>query len=164
MPTELVSRLDLDQLYFPLVERVLEMLAACRARGADYFAVSGYRSDAEQKVLWTQGRTAPGLVVTQAKPGESAHNFGLAVDFCRDGHIDRRGLQQDYRPESYAILGEEARRVGLVWGGDFAHPDRPHVNWPGCTTKLDLAPLIAVKAAGGLTAVFAHLSAELEAA
>jgi peptidoglycan L-alanyl-D-glutamate endopeptidase CwlK len=164
MPTDLI-RISLDQLYLPFVEILLDVMAACRARGADYFAISGYRSDAEQMVLWCQGRTTPGTIVTGARAGESAHNYGIAVDFCRDGVLDRRGLQPDYRPESYVILGEEARRAGLVWGGDFKHlPDRPHVQWPGFVTKEDLAPLLQVKAKGGLSAVFAHLDGLKEAA
>jgi peptidoglycan L-alanyl-D-glutamate endopeptidase CwlK len=157
MPTDLI-RINLDQLYAPLVERILDVMAACRARGADYYAISGYRSDAEQMVLWCQGRTAPGTIVTGAKAGESPHNYGLAVDFCRDGFLDRRGLQPDYRPESYAILGEEAAKAGLVWGGSWPHfKDYPHVQLPGWVTKEDLAPLKAIKAEGGISAVFEHL-------
>lgn len=36
-----------------------------------------YRSDDEQTALYAQGRTAPGRIVTRAKPGKSKHN---AVD------------------------------------------------------------------------------------
>ena len=165
MPVDLVQRISLDQLYFPFLEKVLALLNACRLRGADYFAISGYRTDAEQMLLWCQGRTQPGLIVTDAQGGDSAHNYGIAVDFCRDGYLDRRGLQPDFRPESYDVLGEEARRLGLVWGGDWRKPDRPHVQWgPGFTTKVDLAPLKAIKATGGLTAVFEHLDGLKEAA
>ncbi|MFJ5622021.1 M15 family metallopeptidase [Peribacillus loiseleuriae] len=41
----------------------------------------GYRSIAEQDKLYAQGRTAPGKVVTNAKGGQSNHNYGLAVDY-----------------------------------------------------------------------------------
>lgn len=160
MPVDLVARLNLDQLYLPFVAKLLELLAACRARGADYFAISGYRSASEQAALYFQGRTTPGPVVTYARPFESAHNFGLAVDLCRDGHLDRRGLQPDWRPESYDLLGEEAEKVGLVWGGSWRKPDRPHVQWPGFVTATDLQPLKPIFERGGLTAVFAELDGE----
>jgi peptidoglycan L-alanyl-D-glutamate endopeptidase CwlK len=157
VPLDLVRRIDIDQLYLPFVEQVLEVVAACRARGADYFAVSGYRSDEEQARLYNQGRTTPGPVVTQARPGQSAHNFGLAVDFVRDGYLDRAGLQPDWRPESYDVLGEEALRRGLAWGGSWAKPDRPHVQWP--VSSEGLVELRAPKEAGGLSAVFSLLDA-----
>src|ERR1700756_2557177 len=41
---------------------------------------AGARSWAEQDHLWQQGRITPGDIVTDARGGESWHNFGLAVD------------------------------------------------------------------------------------
>ena len=40
----------------------------------------GYRTIKEQNDLYAQGRTKPGNKVTNAKGGQSFHNFGLAVD------------------------------------------------------------------------------------
>ena len=47
----------------------------------------GFRTAADQAALYAQGRTAPGSIVTDAPPGRSAHEHGLAVDVCivRDG-------------------------------------------------------------------------------
>jgi peptidoglycan L-alanyl-D-glutamate endopeptidase CwlK len=42
----------------------------------------GLRTFGEQKVLFEQGRSKPGKIVTNAKAGESYHNFGIAVDTC----------------------------------------------------------------------------------
>ncbi|WP_309244896.1 M15 family metallopeptidase [Bacillus sp. WMMC1349] len=42
---------------------------------------SGYRSFAEQNKLYAKGRTASGKIVTNAKAGQSNHNYGLAVDY-----------------------------------------------------------------------------------
>jgi peptidoglycan L-alanyl-D-glutamate endopeptidase CwlK len=39
------------------------------------------RTFAEQDALYQLGRIKPGKVVTNAKGGQSYHNFGLAVDF-----------------------------------------------------------------------------------
>jgi len=55
-------------------------LAACKAQGIDLLVTCTLRTMAEQEALYEQGRTKPGRVVTNAKPGESAHNYGLAVD------------------------------------------------------------------------------------
>lgn len=164
MPADLLRRIDLDKLYLPFTERLMQLLANCRARGVEYHAISGYRSDAEQMALWAQGRTREGPIVTNARAGESAHNYGLAVDLCRDADVDRRGLQPDWSPEAYEVLGEEARKLGLVWGGDWRRPDRPHVQWPGYVTARDLEPLRAINAQTGLQGVWMYLDAEQEEA
>jgi hypothetical protein len=41
----------------------------------------GMRSMEEQAALYAKGRTQPGKIVTQAKPGTSYHNHGLAFDW-----------------------------------------------------------------------------------
>ena len=40
-----------------------------------------YRSWKEQQELYKRGRTTPGQIVTNAIPGRSFHNYGLALDF-----------------------------------------------------------------------------------
>ena len=40
----------------------------------------GLRTFAEQDALYQQGRTKPGKKVTNAKAGQSIHNYGFAVD------------------------------------------------------------------------------------
>lgn len=39
------------------------------------------RTNAEQDALYAIGRTKPGKIVTNAKGGQSYHNYGLAIDF-----------------------------------------------------------------------------------
>jgi len=39
------------------------------------------RTNAEQDALYALGRTKPGKIVTNAKGGQSYHNYGLAIDF-----------------------------------------------------------------------------------
>jgi len=40
------------------------------------------RTFEQQAKLYAQGRTTPGPIVTQSKPGQSFHNYGLALDFA----------------------------------------------------------------------------------
>src|ERR1700756_5065528 len=52
---------------------------------------AGLRTWAEQDALWDRGRVTPGHIVTNAKGGQSWHNFGCAVDCepeIKDGTID----------------------------------------------------------------------------
>jgi len=48
--------------------------------GLDYKIICGTRTWEQQEALYAKGRTTPGPKVTNAKPGSSMHNFGLAVD------------------------------------------------------------------------------------
>lgn len=45
-----------------------------------WVVTAGLRTLAIQAALYARGRTAPGEIVTYAKPGSSAHNWGLAID------------------------------------------------------------------------------------
>ena len=134
---ELFSRVALASLYPPFREVMAEVIARCRARGADYVATRGFATFAEQEALHTRhlrgegGRAAPA--------GLSAHNYGLAVDFCRDADVSRPGLQPRWDAPAYAVLGEETRRAGLVWGGSFG--DAPHCQWPGLVSGTQLQPV-----------------------
>lgn len=90
--------------------------------------ICGTRTYSDQAELYAKGRTKPGRVVTNAKPGYSWHNFGIAFDV---GVFDERGVYIDdaYRnaDEYYAHLGPIGRAVGLEWGGDWRSiKDVPH--------------------------------------
>ncbi len=152
MPAELFIRISLDQLYFPFLERLFDVIADCKAAGHQYYATMGFRTYAQQDALYAQGRTIPGAIVTAARGGQSAHNFGIAVDFTHDSDILKPGLQPDWDTKNYLPLGKAAKLRGLVWGGDWSKPDMPHVQWP-----TDLAPLKVAMDSGGLKAAWALL-------
>lgn len=150
------GKVVLDQLYLPFLQRLLAAIAACNERGVEYRATAGFRSYDEQQRLYFQGRTAPGNVVTDAMGWYSPHNYGLAVDF-----VAWEKGKPSWSIPAYSVLGEEAERVGLVWGGEFHHPhDRPHVQWPGYVHAKELEPLRRIAKANPsapLTAVWAYL-------
>ena len=83
--------------------------------------VEGYRSLERQAELYVQGRTTPGEVVTKAKPGESLHNYGCAVDFIfrKEGY--------NATPPLWETLGTIGEKHGLEWGGRWkGFVDKPH--------------------------------------
>ncbi len=157
MNTLLTARIDTTKLYGPFFSALDALLTAAAAQGHSYWAVSGFRTYGEQMALWAQGRTKPGKIVTQAQGGQSAHNFGIAVDLCLDGYVDRAGLQPDYRPDSYEPLRELAPQYGLVWGGAWVWPDRPHVQLPSYVTVQQMKPLRVEYERTGLLGVFTYL-------
>jgi peptidoglycan L-alanyl-D-glutamate endopeptidase CwlK len=138
MPTDNFKRIDLDFLYPEFRSALFDVIAACNERGCTYIATAGFRSYGEQTALWAQGRTRPGPKVTNALGGESAHNFGLAVDFVRDTD-SKPGVQPSWKPEDYAVLIEEAEKRGLHSGKNYK--DWPHVGVSGFVTAKDLQPL-----------------------
>ena len=69
--------------------------------------------------------TAPGNVVTNAKPGYSHHNFGLAFDFAvlKEG----RPLWDQNHPHWNEFV-RIAKEEGFAWGGDWSSfKDYPHL-------------------------------------
>ena len=93
--------------------------------GHPMFLVEGLRSRERQAWLYDQGRTRPGPVVTHARPGQGRHEpgedgLGRAFDAAFTG-------SQPYaESHHWAQYGAAVRAQGLVWGGDWQTPDRPH--------------------------------------
>lgn len=108
------------------LEQLLDLL---RLRGEDILLTSGYRSIAEQNVLYAKGRTTGGTIVTNAKGGSSLHNYGLAVDFCPVGPLgfELKGKLEWTATKRYEAIGKLAKSIGLEWGGDWKQADRPHL-------------------------------------
>ena len=104
--------------------------------GIDHILTCTYRSDIEQAALYSQGRTAPGKIVTNADAGQSPHNicaanypcamaFDIAIMKC--GKID-----WDTKNPDWKRAGEIGKKLGLTWGGNFKKVDMPHFelkNW-----------------------------------
>ena len=90
------------------------------------------RTDKEQDELYAQGRTKPGKKVTNAKGGQSYHNYGLAFDIVLiiDGKEASWDTLKDFDGDKVADWHEVvkiAKKYGWKWGGDFvSFKDAPH--------------------------------------
>lgn len=100
-----------------------------------------FRSFKEQNDLYAKGRTAPGQKVTNAKGGQSYHNYGLAIDFViiNNGQaVWSRGedFDGDKIPDWMEVVNI-FKKYGWKWGGEFKSlKDYPHVEKSfGYTTK-----------------------------
>ena len=106
--------------------------AAEEAAGVDLLITCTYRSPAEQDALYAIGRTKPGRKVTNAKAGESAHNFGLALDFVP--MVNGKPVW-DEGHDAWRKAGNLAASYGLEWAGTWTRfREYPHVqvpNWRG---------------------------------
>lgn len=124
-----MSSRSLDDLKPSVRPRVDTFLASCAAANIDVLVTCTLRSDAEQTILHAQGRTAPGHIVTNARAGQSAHNFGLAVDIVPivNGKPDWNGGDA-----IWATIGDLGQQAGLAWLGALGSPfpEKPHFELP----------------------------------
>ncbi len=125
-------------LVHPVVkETTLEVIKRAYAEGINVQISSGYRSNAEQQRLYNQGRTTPGNIVTNAKPGQSMHNYGLAVDYFLTNKDGTKALWTvDAKWRRVAAI---AKSLGFAWGGDWrGFVDYPHLEMTGGLTLAQL--------------------------
>ena len=108
-----------------------QLLTYAEERVLPFGIFSGLRTWEEQAKLYAKGRDEAGnivdpkQVVTNAKPGSSWHNYGLAADIVLD--IDNRpGLQPSWKEfvdanqdgaNDWLTLGIKGQEFGLEWGG-----------------------------------------------
>ena len=85
----------------------------------------GFRSISEQNELYNHGRNGDKRpIVTNAKGGQSFHNFGLAVDLCE---MDEKTDSQIDWKYDMGLLVPIAQNYGIDWGGGWHHiVDKPH--------------------------------------
>ena len=98
------------------MNRLFALHTALTASGIPFRAVSYVRTFSEQARLYASGRTTPGPIRTNAKPGFSPHNYGLARDYM----LFRSGVPVN-DPSDPLWLDFEAvvQSVGLMTGRNF---------------------------------------------
>jgi len=88
-------------------------IRACADEGIDVLITSTYRDNESQDALYAVGRVKPGRKVTNARGGESLHNYRVAFDFVPLAH--GKPMWEDEK--LFARCGEIAEHVGLSWAG-----------------------------------------------
>lgn len=133
------------------VVRVFQDMGVLHGRGMR--VSEGVRTIEYQARLYAQGRTSPGPVVTFAKPGDSHHHYGCALDACFTGPdpylAKMKTVEADFLWKEFGRL---AQAHGLVWGGIWdKFMDRPHVQ---STYGFTLREIQAFYKHGGMTGVW----------
>lgn len=123
-----MSSRDINDLDIRMQSQALTFLERCEQAGIDLLVTCTLRSLEEQAKLYAQGRTDPGHIVTNAKPGSSAHNYGLAIDVVPLIHGKPLWTFDVKNPGTvWSKVGELGQSSGLEWFGD---PDSPFIE--GC--------------------------------
>jgi peptidoglycan L-alanyl-D-glutamate endopeptidase CwlK len=109
----MINSRKLEDLH-PKVKTLCEQfIASCDKQGIDILITSTYRDGESQNELYSQGRTNPGRVVTNARAGQSYHNWRVAFDFVP--LVFGKPAWNDLA--LFTKCGEIAESVGLEWAG-----------------------------------------------
>ncbi len=131
---ELHNEREISGLHKSIQGAVRRLIENANENGRTAYITEGFRSNAEQ----ARDR-ARGSNVTEKGPGESFHNYGLAVDIypAKNGGPDFSGSGQQQ-------LGVTGEAIGFRWGGRWKIPyDPPHFEMTGGLTIADLKALVA---------------------
>lgn len=93
-------------------QRVQDIVADANAMGIKLMVFETYRSQARQTELFNKGASKLKQV--------GVHHFGLACDLVKNV-----GGQPSWDGD-FNFLGVLAHKHGLLWGGDWGNPGKPH--------------------------------------
>ena|SRR5258708_6900172 len=124
-----VSEKRLQEVHPELARRVRLLAEKCAANGITIRVSQGVRTWDQQNLLYAQGRTDGGKIVTNAPGGHSMHNFGLAVDIvpAAEGFpvFTPDWNSMDSRWKQVLMLAQTCQLAeGAQWR---TFPDRPHL-------------------------------------
>jgi len=109
----MINSRKLEDLH-PKVKKMCEQfITSCAKHNIDVLITSTYRDAESQNTLYAQGRTLPGKKVTNAKAGQSFHNWRVAFDFVPI--VNGKAMWSD--TALFTKCGEIAESVGLEWAG-----------------------------------------------
>lgn len=96
--------------------RAAALVSNCAVRNVEFLIYCTRRTEAEQAELYEIGRSLPGKIVTNAKAGQSWHNYDRAFDGVPllNGKPIWKYSKDD---PQWAIVIEEAEILGLEWAG-----------------------------------------------
>lgn len=105
------------------------------------------RTFQEQDLIFQQGRSRPGEIVTWARPGYSYHNYGLAIDICLispDGKMASWDTKADFDKDGISDWMEVVKvfeKYGWEWGVKNKKGERidlPHFQKPSGYSTIQL--------------------------
>ncbi len=121
---------SLDDLAPPVKAAALSFLKIAGSDGLDVLIYCTSRLPAEQAALYAIGRTVPGKILTNAKPGDSLHNpdaFGKSWAFDAVPMLHGKAMfHDDALIDRMGLHGESA---GLEWAGRWRGRLRERVHF-----------------------------------
>ena len=135
----MINSRKLEDLHPVVRARAEEFIRLCDAADIDLLVTSTYRDHESQAALFAQGRTQPGKKVTNARPGQSYHNWRCALDVVplRNGKPvwDAKGENE----KLWNRIGELGEQAGLEWAWRWkTFKEMAHFQYTGGLTLKDL--------------------------
>jgi len=125
---------------------VLDCINAANKDGHSIAIFESFRSPVRQQRLFDQGRATNGPIVTNSKPWQSWHQYGLAVDIAK---FENGKWSWDFDPAKIAKYFEHPN---IAWAGE---KDPPHYQYKHLP-KISLAQAFVAQN-GGVLAFWATL-------
>lgn len=124
----MINSRKLEDLHPHVQKLAEELLSKCEAEGINLIVTSTFRDLESQASLYAQGRTAPGKKVTNAKPGDSWHNWKCAFDVVPV--VNGKAIWND--EATWKRVGEIGVNIGLEWAGNWkTFKEYPHFQYTG---------------------------------
>ncbi len=135
----MINTRDPEALIPPARSRYYAFKEGCQAQGLDFITTSTFRDNESQNALYAQGRTAPGKIITNAKAGESFHNYRCAFDIVplRNGKPVWGTTGEDL--VLWKKIAAVAKAHGLEWAAEWkTFKEFCHFQYTGGLTLADL--------------------------
>ncbi len=132
----MINSRKIEDLHPTVAAMCRKWLAECEAQGIPVIITSTYRDGEYQDALYSEGRTGPGKIVTNARAGESYHNYHMAFDFVP--LVVKVPAWNDMT--LITRCGEIGEKVGLEWAGRWTGRLREslHLQFSGGLSLADL--------------------------
>ena len=137
-----MSSRRIEDLHYYLAAQYKKAVAEfeqCYPEAAKPILTFTYRSKVEQDALYAQGRTSAGPIVTNAKGGQSLHNY--KPSFAFDIAFKKANGQLDWSEHLFKDFADILCRSPYIeWGGNWKKfKDRPHFQFKGFTWRMAAA-------------------------
>jgi peptidoglycan L-alanyl-D-glutamate endopeptidase CwlK len=131
----MINSRKLEDLLPKVAELARHFISSCSKEDIDLLITSTYRDKECQAALYAKGRTAPGRIVTNARPGYSYHNWCVAFDFVPIVH----GKPAWNDAGLFERCGVIAESCGLEWAGRWKRfREMAHCQYTGGLTLAEL--------------------------
>ena len=131
----MINSRKLTDLLPGVADKCRNFIDGCTDAGINALITSTYRDVEAQNAIYAQGRTTPGHVITNARGGDSMHQYRVAFDWVP---VDLKGQPIWSDMTLWSKGGAIGQSVGLEWGGSWtSFIDRPHFQDTGGKTLAD---------------------------
>lgn len=125
----MINSRKITELHPKVATMAMMFIAECKEEGIDLLVTSTFRDNESQEALYAQGRTMPGKKVTNARGGQSFHNYRVAFDVVP---IVNGKPVWDAKDPLWQVIGAIGKSCGLEWAGDWkSFKEFPHFQYTG---------------------------------